>query len=720
MLDHLRRLLERLRIDPATTRLRWWLAGSEVVIVLMVAGGLSLYAGDRLRQLVDSQGTARVQLGGAMARETLRRMEEDTLASARSIGDAPAMQAALQVVTEPTLNTQANARTSAEKARSRQLDSLLSRLCPAEAADSCAIFDGASLLSSAGISVPWTEIFLSIGAQGHIFLAAPVASPTAVFGATVPVSGHSGLAIIVVRRLDAQLGTNLSMAAGLSIRLIDYRSWTTAPVDQLTSVHSAGLADGHYAVAHIQPLDLFVASFPLFTNTGEAIALIEARLPAAQIDSEIRSLIHRLLVTALVLALLAILAGAVLGQFVAGPVQDLTQAAQRLSRGDFSTSIPVGGTAEVGALARTMEDMRRNLVDLTGTLRRSEAEAQGVLAGIVEGVFAVDRDRNIRYLNPRAAKLLGVDPQAAVGRFCGDLLMPQKVNGVRPCEVDCPILRARTAGTAQSLERLAINDAAPRTTIITSSGMVEGLQVQVLRDETELEAVRRARDSVLANISHEFRTPLAAQLASIELLRDGLLTMQPQAREKLVVSLERGTLRLTRLIDNLLESVRIESGLLSIRHQSVSLGEVALDAHALVESLLLQRQQTLEVELPEDLPLVRGDKTRLTQVFVNLIANANKFSPDGSVLRIGATVSATQVETWVEDEGPGVPDGDTDSIFERFRRGTDAEPEPGGLGLGLWIVKSVIERHGGTIVVQRTPQDRTRFSFTLPIEPGSP
>jgi signal transduction histidine kinase len=708
MLPRLRLVLERLRIDPATTRLRWWLAGSEVVIVLMVAGGLSLYAGDRLRQVADSQGTARVQLGGAMARETLRRMQEDTLTAARSIGDDPSLQKPLQEATRT------------EPARTQHLDSVLHRLCPTETADACAVFDGARTLSSAGVPVPWNEILLSIGRQGHIFLAAPVASPTAVFGATAPVSGVTGLSVMVVRHLDAQLAADLSQAAGLSIRLIDYRSFAAATVDQLTSVHAAGLADGHDAVAHIQPLDLFVASYPLFTNGGEAIALIEARLPAAQIDSEIRSLIDRLLLTALVLALLAVLAGAVLGQFVAGPVQDLTEAALRLAEGDFSTSIPVGGTAEVGALARTMEDMRRNLVNLTGTLRRREAEAQGVLAGIVEGVFAVDRDRNIRYLNPQAARLLGVDPQAAVGRFCGDLLKPLHVNGVRPCEADCPILRARTTGTAQSLERLAINETAPRTTIITSSGMVEGLQVQVLRDETELEAVRRARDSVLANISHEFRTPLAAQQASIELLRDGLHTMQPAAREKLVISLERGSLRLTRLIDNLLESVRIESGQLSIRHQSVSLGEVILDAQALIESLLAQREQTLEVELPDNLPLVRGDKTRLTQVFVNLIANANKFSPDGSVLRIGATVAATRVEAWVEDEGPGVPEGDANTVFERFRRGADAEPEPGGLGLGLWIVKSVIERHGGTIVVQRTPEQRTRFSITLPIEPESP
>ncbi len=135
VLARLGRLLERLRIYPATTRLRWWLAGSEVVIVLMVAGGLSLYAGERLRQVADSQGTARVQLGGTMARETLRRMQEDALTSARTIGDDPAMQSALQSLTEPL-----------PAGRIQALDALLGRLCPDGNAEACALFDGARLL----------------------------------------------------------------------------------------------------------------------------------------------------------------------------------------------------------------------------------------------------------------------------------------------------------------------------------------------------------------------------------------------------------------------------------------------------------------------------------------------------------------------------------------------------------------------------------------------
>src|SRR6185295_6925963 len=256
-----------------------------------------------------------------------------------------------------------------------------------------------------------------------------------------------------------------------------------------------------------------------------------------------------------------------------------------------------------------------------------------------------------------------------------------------------------------------------RQTVITSSRVVNGLQVQVLRDETELEGVRRARDTVLANVSHEFRTPLAAQLASIELLREGLKTSPPEELDELVLSLERGTLRLTRLIDNLLESVRIESGQLDVRRQSIELADVVDDARALVEALLHQRRQPLEVNVPAGLEL-QGDATRLTQVFVNLIANASKFAPEGTAVRVGARRDDNIVHAWVEDSGPGLPEGG-DDIFERFKRGGAQEPEPGGLGLGLWISRSIIERHRGSISAERTAAGHTRFTFSLPTDAGT-
>jgi signal transduction histidine kinase len=698
MLERIREVWARLRPDPAKTSLGWWMVAIHVAIVLLVGGGISYSAIRMLHDLADDQGKSRVQLAGAMAREDLRRSAEDALTSARALAERPTLQRLL-----------AEGRTDA-------IAPLLRRSCETGGVDACALFTGAQLIAQSGPALDWNGIVTSSTEQGATFLSLPANVRIPVLGAYSNLGDVEGTRVFVVRLLNDKLERALSQRVGLEIKIVDYRSFTNDPVNAFTPLYSASLADGRSAVQRIDSKDLYASSVPVFASTGEAIALIEAHLPTKAIDTSAGRLTQKLLLTALILAALAVFGGLLLTEIIAGPVKALTEAAVRLGQGDFSTSIPPGGAAEVGMLARTMEDMRRNLVDLTGTLRRREAEAQAVLGGVVEGVYAVDKNRTIRYLNPQAARLFNVTPDQAVGQFCGDILKPRLEDGRRPCDFRCPILQARVDRSAKAIEHLQVSDAEARTTVITSSGMVEGLQVQVIRDETELEAVRRARDSVLANISHEFRTPLAAQLASIELLMEGLTTLQPEQQHELVRSLERGTLRLTRLIDNLLESVRIESGQLSIRHQSVELLEVVEDAQALVGSLLTLRHQTLEVTLPEDLPLIEGDKPRLTQVFVNLLANANKFAPDGSVVRIGAEATATRVQCWVEDEGPGPAASETDTIFARFQRGSEEEPEPGGLGLGLWIVKSIIDRHAGTIALVRTEAGRTRFTLSLPRE----
>jgi signal transduction histidine kinase len=702
MIDRIQEFIDRLQIDTSRATLGVWLAIINVAIVLVVVGGISISAIGSLRELADQQGQSRVQLAGAMAREDLRRFSEDALTHAKSVADRQTFQRLLA------------------DGRAAAIGPYLRRSCNTDTITSCAAFEGGALVAQAGAPLPWAEIAAAVTEQGERFLAVPTATPYTLLGATAQVGGASARRIYVARLLDEKTAKVLSDRVGMDIHIVNYRLFVeNKDVDDFTRLHSAGLSDGRSAVARIEDLDLYAASFPVFAPTGEAIALLEARLPSREIDAAVGSMVKRLLITAIVLAALAVLAGIILGQQVTGPMSTLSDAAVRLGQGDFSTSIPVAGTAEVGKLARTMEDMRNNLVELTGALRRREAEAQAVLSGIVEGVYAVDRSRVIRYLNPQAARLLGVKADEAIGRFCGDVLKPCLEKGQRPCETRCPIMLARVEGSSQATEKLNLREGTPRTTIITSAAPVDDLQVQVIRDETELEGVRRARDSVLANISHEFRTPLAAQLASIELLREGMDTMPADNQKELVLSLERGTLRLTRLIDNLLESVRIESGQLGIRHQSVAIEEIVEDADALIGALLKQRRQKLELQIPEDLPRVDGDGPRLTQVFVNLLANASKFAPEDSTVRIGAraSVSGTDntVTTWVEDEGPGVPDVESGSIFQRFYRGPEHEPEPGGLGLGLWIVKSIIDRHGGSIHAERTAEGRSRFVVTLPM-----
>jgi signal transduction histidine kinase len=170
-----------------------------------------------------------------------------------------------------------------------------------------------------------------------------------------------------------------------------------------------------------------------------------------------------------------------------------------------------------------------------------------------------------------------------------------------------------------------------------------------------------------------------------------------------------------RLIDNLLESVRIEAGQLSIRRQPVDIAIVVQEAADLIRPLLTQRGLRIEAALDGVDCAVAGDAQRLQQVFVNLISNAIKFAPEGSAIRIGGRREGRRVCLWVDDAGPGIAGGDAASIFERFRRAAGAEPDAPGLGLGLWIVKSIVDRHDGDVSAQRTDDGYTRFLLQLPV-----
>jgi signal transduction histidine kinase len=685
----------RLRGPPMTLGrlLAFVLGGLAVAATAIVAWS----AMGLLREQAEEQALANVQVAVLAARDEIRRSSEDALTSARLLAARPTLH---RLVREN---------------QTGQLEQFVRRWCESSGLDACAVLAGPVVIAQVGPPMPWSSLAELASEQGERFMAAPPQAPGGLLGATAAVPGAPGVSVFVLRTFNDAFVEILRKRSGEDVRLVRLTSWLDTVDPALRALHSAALSGSPQIARRIDEIGAFAASGPVYAPTGEGIALLEARLPIVRIENSLANFMRRLIWTALTVGALAVVLGVYLGRRLARPVRALTRAAINLGQGDFSTSIPFAGTAETATLGDTMEHMRRGLVDLTAALRRREAEAQALLQGIVEGVVAVDASRNIRYLNAQAAKMLGIEPEAAMGRFCGDVLKPSPVDGQRPCEQHCPIVAARSSGQARSTEILHRSDGSARTVVITSSSPVDGLQVQVMRDETDLEAVRRARDSVLANISHEFRTPLAAQLASIELLQDGLATMSRDQITELVQSLQRGTLRLTWLIDNLLESVRIESGQLSIRHQPVSLQQVVEDAAELVAGLRTQRGQSLEIELPEPLPLALGDAGRLTQVFVNLLANAIKFGPVGGTIRVGARTVGAQIEIWVEDEGPGVPEIEHSAIFERFHRSDEQEPEQRGLGLGLWIVRSIVERHDGTVSVGRAANDRTRFTITLPI-----
>ena len=691
-------------------RLGTLLIGLNTGLVLLAVLCVSIAGVRLLRRLGDEQALARVSLAGTNALQAVERSSRDVAVSAHLLGERPTVGRLLG------------------QGDTLALTAFLDRFRSTSRLSGCALLVQGRLISS-GPSFPWNQLRRNLlhksAGDGSTVVASP--SGRLILGAASPLTTFPGTMAITALTLDDQFVREIARQVGLPVTILPVAA--AAEDDPRRDLRERALETGESASGELA--DVYLAVQPLRGPDGAVVAFVETSLPTAPVASSLARLVRNLLWISLVVVALASLSGLLISRRLAGPVGALTSAAARIGRGDLATPVPRAPGEELGTLSVTLEESRRQLLRLTSELRRRQAEGEAILTGISEGVYSVDRDRRIRYLNPQAARLLGITPEAAIGRFCGDVLKPAPgPEGVRPCDDQCPILHARFRGATRSTERLQLADGTQKVVVITSAPPTEDLQFQVFSDETEQDAARRLRDAVLANISHEFRTPLAAQRASLELLRERLDQLDREAQgtepgsgqgadtptRRLVLSLERGSLRLTQLVDNLLESVRIEAGHASLRRSPVALDEVVEEAMEMTAPLLAQRGQRLEVDLPYPLPEVEGDAPRLTQVFVNLLANAQKFAPADSLVRIGGEVRPEVVLLWVEDEGPGIPGGAGRSLFERFVRAPgrdDNEPEQSGMGLGLWIVQSIVERHGGTVEARREGAG-TRVRVTLP------
>jgi signal transduction histidine kinase len=686
------------------------LIGVNVGLVALAVVGVVIAGSGLLRRLADEQAVARVRLAGQSARQAIERAGGDLLEAGRILAEKPAFERLLAVPDPRALS-----------------ESLEDFRVTSGLTGAALILDGKVFARGSG-NLDWAFLAaLDPGRPGWFLAPAPAGKAGFVLAASVPIHGAARARLLTAQAADDAFVGAIASSAGLPVTILPRREALEGESPR-AAVRGRVAYDGAAAAERVDEAAAYLAVEPLEPRPGEVAAVVETWLPTEDVDQPVRRLVHSLLILGVVVGGFAALFSVVIGGRLVRPLSELTRASARIGRGDLTTPIPHAPGAEMGDLATTMDEMRGRLLGLTAELGSRRAEAEAILTGIVEGVFAVDRQRRLRYLNPQAAALLGIDPAAAIGRFCGDVLRPQGPDGVRPCEERCPIVHARFRGGARATEHLLLADGQRRSVVVTSAppavdpsgsgGTTQ--QFQVMRDETEVEATRRLRDSVLANITHEFRTPLSAQLASIELLRDRLPDLTPDEARELIAALERGTLRLTQLIDNLLESVRLDAGQGAIRRQPLALDDVLDQAIALTAPLLGLRGQSLDIDLPHPLPALTGDGPRLVQVFVNLLANANKFAPAGSTIRIGGSAGDGEVALWVEDEGPGLPPGGGVLLFERFMRSPGEEPEESGMGLGLFIVKSIVERHGGRVEARpATPAGGTRMCVVLPAPPSA-
>jgi signal transduction histidine kinase len=241
---------------------------------------------------------------------------------------------------------------------------------------------------------------------------------------------------------------------------------------------------------------------------------------------------------------------------------------------------------------------------------------------------------------------------------------------------------------------------------------------EIEQKSRELEAASRHKSEFLANMSHELRTPLNAVLGYAELIQDGIYGTVPQKMQDVLERIQQNGRHLLGLINDVLDLSKIEAGQLTLAPVDYSLRELVLDVVSATEALAAEKELALEVEVPADLPRGRGDERRLTQVLMNLVSNAIKFTEAGSV-SIRAKVEDGSFIVAVTDTGVGIAPEDRERIFEEFQQvDSSSTRKKGGTGLGLAIAKRIVELHGGRIWVESTAGQGSTFAFTLPLRVG--
>src|SRR5258708_4249556 len=394
------------------------------------------------------------------------------------------------------------------------------------------------------------------------------------------------------------------------------------------------------------------------------------------------------------------------------PLRRLSEAATRLATGDLTTTISVSGSDELRSLAHSLENARHELEGITRWLTHEKAWAEYLVDSISEGIVTVDNQNRVTFMSRAAATLIGCKRGDALGKPLNDLLIPAENDGhftdLLPStgnESTVSVVRADGRTITLSVASATLKPPVEST----------ARQALVFRDVTSETAMQRLQSYFLANLSHELQTPLASLRTSAELLVTEHDDLSEDDHHKLHTGIYRGILRLEALIDNLLASASVQAGRFKVKPIPMDIDETVEDAMLFMGPLMDAANIEFDIDFPTELPRVCADSRRITQVFVNLLANAIKYTPAGSIVQLSAVTQDKQfLPIHVADNGPRLPAEARDGIFSRFGRlGTPGARKDHGAGLGLYIARTIIESHEGKMGVEARAGGGTIFWFTL-------
>jgi two-component system phosphate regulon sensor histidine kinase PhoR len=386
----------------------------------------------------------------------------------------------------------------------------------------------------------------------------------------------------------------------------------------------------------------------------------------------------------------------------------LDDRARRYASGDFSRGLADYGTDEIGTISLSLDALARDVAARLSRLSSDSARLEAILAGMIEGVIVVNEHGRLQLVNGAARRMLHLD-DAMEGRHYPEIVRHPAVAG--------QIAAALSGEPVSSVELTGVGD--PSQTLMARTAPVSvpsgRAAVVVFHDISDLRRTDRIRRDFVANVSHELRTPLTAIKGYVEALADAT----PEESRGFLDVIARHTVRMERLIRDLLRLARIEAGQETFDRVPCSIEGVLSAVQSDLARLVDVKTLRIDVAVDPAAATVQGDPGKLQDILRNLLENAANYSPDGGTIAIAVSQAGGRARIRVEDEGPGIPPEDLTRVFERFYRVDKSRTrdgrDPGGTGLGLSIVRHLVGLHGGSVTAANREPHGAVFTVELPL-----
>jgi two-component system, OmpR family, phosphate regulon sensor histidine kinase PhoR len=386
-------------------------------------------------------------------------------------------------------------------------------------------------------------------------------------------------------------------------------------------------------------------------------------------------------------------------------VQAIAAVAQRYSAGDLTRTSHNYGSDELGTVARVLDTSVHDLGRRLDQLARDRAHMEAILGGMVEGVLVLDRQGRVQLVNRAAQQMLAVDA-SAVGRRYLEVIRHPDISAQLTAALRGSDVEPHELPLGRDSSRVFVARAAP----VSAAG--GGGAILVLHDVSDLKRADQMRRDFVANVSHELRTPLTAIRGYVEALLDD--PPDPEQTRSFLEIVARHGARMDRLVTDLLRLARLDSHHEPLDVAPCNLEQIFIAVVADLSQMIASKQQRVTTSVVPEACAISADPAKVHDIVRNLVENAVNYSPDRADIRLEAKRTDGHVAITVTDSGPGIPPSDLSRVFERFYRVDKARARPGGMGLGLAIVRHLVELHGGRAAAENRPEGGARFTVTLP------